>query len=221
MNQLKYQDDLMVRMTHHSAAIDNNSLTMEEIVSIVLNQTIPEGKDPKEIYEVIGHFEAIKAMFDKKGPLTTETILDLHYILMNNLDENRGQLKKHENMIVGANFKTAHPDDVPMLIENWLWNLNDRLAKAKDLKEVSLILAIKHIEFERIHPFALGNGKIGRLLINYSLLEYNYPPLVIHKEDKEMYLNYLVKVDPFGFAGMIERECLKEEEIASQFDVKY
>lgn len=56
-----------------------------------------------------------------------------------------------------------------------------------------------HIQFERIHPFSDGNGRTGRVLMNYSLLQEGFPPLIIEKETKATYIELLAKQDLNGF----------------------
>ena len=93
----KYMDDLVVRLTHHSNALENNTLTLNETISIVLYQTAPNGKSLREIYETDNHARALKLMIEKiheQEVITYKTLLDLHYVLMDRLDATRGQFKK-------------------------------------------------------------------------------------------------------------------------------
>ncbi len=60
------------------------------------------------------------------------------------------------------------------------------------------LASIFHHKFEKIHPFADGNGRAGRILMNYILLLNNYPPMVIYKKDRTMYLDALASADKIG-----------------------
>lgn len=79
----------------------------------------------------------------------------------------------------------------------------------QDLKSISRLIAKKHINFERIHPFNDGNGRTGRLLINYSLLEKDYPPFIVEKEERHEYMGSLNDLSGENLAKMIVESCLK------------
>jgi Fic family protein len=221
----KYLDDLIVRMTYHSNAIENSTLTLNETISILLYNTSPNGKDLREIYEATNHAAAFNLMLDKIAQgevLTHKTILDLHYVLMDKLSSDRGQFKQHENLIVGSDFTAASVLETPKLIVDWCYDLSNKMINTTlTLKEVSEILAQKHIEFERIHPFSDGNGRIGRLLINYSLLQLGYPPAIILREFKLEYFNYLSEQNVHGLTSMIYNQCQFEFERAPKFGVYF
>ncbi|NLC41656.1 MAG: Fic family protein [Erysipelothrix sp.] len=221
----KYMDDLVVRLTHHSNALENNTLTLNETISIVLYQTAPNGKSLSEIYETDNHARALKLMIEKiheQEVITHKTLLDLHYVLMDRLDATRGQFKNNENAIVGADFQTAHPNDVPQLIDSWCYDLNFKLNNDNaDLEFISEVIAQKHIEFERIHPFSDGNGRMGRLLMNYSLLERGFPPFVILKQEKLEYINALTNQNTSDLASKLKYSVSQEKERARKFGVVF
>ena len=218
----RYLDDLMARMTYNSNAIENNTLTLNETISIVLYKTTPNGKDLREVYEAVNHAEAVNLMMNKidnHEEMNYKTILDLHYVLMDKLDMNRGQFKSNVNMIVGADFETASPAQVPYLIDNWCHDLNKKLTHTNDPIVINEIVAEKHIEFERIHPFNDGNGRLGRLLMNYTLIQQGLPPFVVPKENKLQYINYLSEQNTSRLSKMIHEQCLLEKERAIKFGV--
>ena len=79
-----------------------------------------------------------------------------------------------------------------------------------DEQDIFNKIARYHIEFEKIHPFEDGNGRTGRLLLNYELLKNNLPPVVISKEDRVKYFEFLRSNDITGFAEWL-RELSNEE----------
>ena len=58
-----------------------------------------------------------------------------------------------------------------------------------------VLASIFHHKFEKIHPFSDGNGRTGRMLVNMILLKNNYPPMIIYKKDRRMYLDALSSAD--------------------------
>lgn len=74
-----------------------------------------------------------------------------------------------------------------------------------------------HIQFERIHPFSDGNGRTGRLLMNYSLLREGFPPLIIEKDTKANYIEFLAKQDLKSFTNFAKDLLAKEKKRMQAF----
>lgn len=89
-------------------------------------------------------------------------------------------------------------------------NLEYRLESAKSDEEKLIAIIDTHIQFERIHPFSDGNGRTGRMVMNYSLLQQGFPPLIIEKETKAQYIEFLGTQDVDGFV-QFAREILEKE----------
>ena len=190
----EYFLDLLVRMTHHSNAIEGNTLTLNETATIILDSTLPGGKSIREVFEVLNHKKAIDYMLTE---LANDQKLDIYVIkninkeILDRLNDNAGNFKNSSNAIIGADFETSTPGEAPILTKNWIENLNYRLELCKtDDEKLSEILNF-HIEFERIHPFSDGNGRTGRLIMLYLCFQENISPFVIEKSDRALYMNYL------------------------------
>jgi Fic family protein len=186
-----YLDDILVRLAYHSSAIEGNTITLNETISILLNNTIPGTTNKREFYEIENHKQAFEYMIsclNNREELSISIILEIHNQLMDHLDFNRGKFKTSTNAIVGADFETTSPEKTPTIMYQWVNNLNYQLENAtSEIDKIKIILE-KHIEFERIHPFSDGNGRTGRMLINYSLLLNEIPPIIITKELKDEYM---------------------------------
>lgn len=190
----EYFLDLSVRMTHHSNAIEGNTLTLNETATIILDSTIPGSKSVREVFEVLNHKKAIDYIISE---LENEKKLDIYMIkninteILDRLNDNVGNLKNSSNAIIGADFETSTPSQAPVLTKNWIENLNYRLELCKTDDEKLLEILSSHIEFERIHPFSDGNGRTGRLIMLYLCFQENISPFVIEKNDRALYMNYL------------------------------
>lgn len=188
-----YLDDTLVRLAHHSAGIEGNTISLPATVSIILNGTLPisSGATVREFYEIENHKQAFSNMLDhleSNDTLSVSIIKELHADLTDRLQYDKGQFKKNENQIIGAEFQTASPGETPFLVQQLVDNLEYRLENAA-IDEVKLEgILDTHIQFERIHPFSDGNGRTGRMLMNYSLLQEGFPPLIIEKEAKAIYI---------------------------------
>lgn len=176
----------------NSNSIEGNRLTYHE------TRDIFEGKDVsinevsvREIFEAQNQkfaFESILENFEKKEPLSIRIISQFHRVLMSGCydstiwsrGERPGHFKKNDYTI-GMQEVGAFPDEVENEIKDLLAEINSWDG------DVLLAAAYFHARFENIHPFADGNGRTGRLLLNYYLLLQNYPPLIISTEDKNVY----------------------------------
>lgn len=194
LSNTDYMLDLCVRMAHHSTAIEGNTLSQDESASIILDKFLHIRASEREFYEVRNYRLVLPIFIDSlqnNKPLDSEIIKAFHALIMKDLHEESGHFKKMENMVIGANFEPTKPYLVPTAIKDWCDNLNYKLKNANHSQEKLQAILESHIAFEKIHPFSDGNGRTGRLLIAYSCLENNLPPLIIPKEEKAKYISFL------------------------------
>lgn len=209
-----YIDDLLVRLAHHSSAIENNTITLQETVSILLYNTIPNKASLREVYEIDNHrfaFEYILECIKDKERLSFEVLFKTHSILLERLHHERGKFKTSSNAIVGADFTTASVQETPILMKQWLDNINYRLENSSTKEEVVEAVCESHIQFEKIHPFQDGNGRTGRLIMSFLLMLNDIAPLVIEKEDKGDYILYLANEHVEGFTSYALKKISDEE----------
>lgn len=217
----EYMEDIFVRMSHHSSAIENNTITLPETVSIILHNTVPNKVSLREVYEIDNHRYAMEFLMNSDTldmDFDLNIVLNTHEILMDRLHDERGMFKTKQNYIKGADFNTCAPQEAHIHMKQWVDNINYSLAVATDESEKINLICESHIEFERIRPFADGNGRTGRLLMNHLLLKNNISPFVIEKDDKEEYISFLANQNTEGLVNYaiekieIERKRIKSFE---------
>lgn len=189
-NQLRdVIDRFAVNFTYESNAIEGNSLTLKDVAIVLHEKKAVEGKDLREIYETLNTRKAMELIFHNKLKINEKDILKLHKLLVKDLNITTGY-KKLPNFILGRDVQTTPPERVRQEMKklmDWYHENN----KIHPLQRA----AIFHGLFERIHPFEDGNGRVGRLLINIILFNYDYPPLIIRKTSRLSYFKALEAFD--------------------------
>lgn len=181
---------LMIDLTYNSNHIEGNQLTHDETRYIYETRTIGVEKDTTkkvdDIIETINHFAAIDRVIDFTNyELSEPFIKELHKILKMNTNDSRlpyfavGNYKKIPNEV--GNRETTHP----RLVANEMKKLLDDYNQ-KDNHTFEEIVEF-HVNFERIHPFQDGNGRVGRLIALKECLKNNIVPFIIFDNKKEFY----------------------------------
>ena len=143
-------------------------------------------------------YEFLKEKIVCSEPLSVDLIKEIHLILSaGTYDERRyieneerpGEFKKHD-YVTGIHGGGSAASEV----EADLTELMEEIS-AFEGKDVLKVAAYLHARFEYIHPFADGNGRVSRTLMNYFLMIHKHPPLIIYDEDKGLYYEYLQKYD--------------------------
>ena len=157
--------ELQVRMTYNSNHIEGSKLSEDQTRLIFETNTVDvgEGISVDDIIETVNHFRAIDYVIDHaEEPLTEDIIKELHRILKQSTKDSTlswfavGDYKKRANVVGGR--ETAKPKDVPA-------RMKALLSDYESLDAVSIENVIEfHYNFERIHPFQDGNGRVGRLI---------------------------------------------------------
>ena len=218
LNNIDYIEDLVTRSTYHSNAIEGSTLTYAETYAILYNDNSfkIEGKEPREIYEAINHKEALNIVFEnlqEKREFDERFIKKLNETINNNIKETSG-FRKVQVFIQGSDYIPPEPEKVPNLMNYYIYNYNN------DIEDIFLKIAKYHIEFEKIHPFEDGNGRTGRLLLNYELLKNDLPPVVISKDERVKYFEFIRKNDSSGLAEWFKELSNAEEQRMQKFGYK-
>lgn len=168
-------------LVYNSNAIENSTLTLKETEQILLELEVARNVSVRELFEAKNLARVTEYLHSKPNlPLTIENILLLHRMLIGGINDSiAGRLRKENEYVrVGMHIAPA-PGQVEPLLEN----LSTSFSSSHDIYFLENI-AYYHLEFERIHPFCDGNGRIGRALINQQLAKLGYPPVIIRNKSK-------------------------------------
>ena len=178
-----------IELTYNSNHIEGSRLTHDQTRYIFETNTIGienEIINVDDVIETANHFRCIDIIIDQaRSPLSEKLIKELHLVLQNGTSDSRkewfsvGDYKKLPNEVGG--IETTAPEEVPANIRKLLAEYNSKRNKTID------DIINFHVNFERIHPFQDGNGRIGRLIMFKECLKYNIVPFIIEDNLKLYY----------------------------------
>lgn len=170
---------------YNSNAIENSTLTLKETEKILLEMTVSREVSLREVFEAKNLARVVGYICNKsqETDISKETILLLHQMLIGGIDDSiAGRFrKKGEYVRVGTHIAPA-PEHVERMIESIIVEYSSDLATYFVDK-----IAKFHLDFETIHPFNDGNGRIGRELVNFQLIRLGLPSIIIRDKEKKEY----------------------------------
>jgi len=188
----KILEDIRLRHTYHSDAIEGNTLTLQE-TKLVLDEGITIGGKPlKDHIEARNDAEAFDLMIDlvnAKKSISQETIQQIHEVVTKGLLKDAGKYRAGNVRITGSTTTPPSYLKIVKLMDEYIQNMQK--LKLHPIKKAAFI----HHEFVWIHPFYDGNGRVVRLLTNLYLMQKGYPPIILKKEDRKRYYFALNKGD--------------------------
>ena len=190
------KESINLEWTYNSNGIEGNTLTLRE-TQVILEGITVGGKSLKEHLEAINHEQAILFLDDlikDKEPISEWNIKNIHGLVLKEIDDDNAGKYRNENVkIKGA---THNPPDyliVPKLMENLVLNYENW-----DKYHPIIRAALLHGELVKIHPFVDGNGRTSRLVMNLSLMNSGYLPVIVKKDKRLEYYNALDKAHTTG-----------------------
>ena len=170
---------------YNSNAIENSTLTLKETEKILLEMEVARDVSIREVFEAKNLARVTEYIRNKsqEAEINKEIILFLHQMLIGGIDDAiAGRFRgPGEYVRVGTHVAPA-PEHVERMIETAL------LGYTSDLNSFLVDKIAKfHLEFETVHPFCDGNGRIGRVLINYQLQRLGFPGVIIRDKEKKDY----------------------------------
>ena len=186
------RDVYRVEWTYNSNAIEGNTLSLIETKVVMEDGLTIGGKRLQEHFEVINHSEAISYIEDQvtqTSEFDERTLKIIHHLILKNIDdENAGRYRSINVRISGSQHEPPHflqvPNDMQELFA-WYNQQKDRLHPVE-------LAALFHFKFVYIHPFADGNGRTARLLMNLILMSHGYPPAIVKAENSQRLTYYEV-----------------------------
>jgi Fic family protein len=181
------REDLLLELTYNSNAIEGSTLTKKETGTIIFDRAQIPDKSYVEHLEATNHAAALEFVFDGKfaGNITEETIKELHRTIMQGISKDAGKYSKHHRAIKGMDLILPAPEDTQEEMSILIKKLN--CTKGHIVEHIAKM----HADFEAIHPFGDGNGRVGRLIMTIQLINSGYAPCIIENSRKAVYYEYL------------------------------
>jgi Fic family protein len=202
-----------VRFTYDTNRIEGSTLSLRETADLLDHGITPPKRPLADVLEAEAHREVFRRMLETRKDLSLQLILSWHHGLFSRTKPDiAGSLRDYQVYISGVKYIPPSPVEVyPLLAERFEWYRRDQ----RRLHPVELA-AVLHLKFESIHPFGDGNGRVGRLMMNYVLHRKGWPMLNIPYEKRRGYYSALErsqrKQDDDPFIQWFFRWYLKEND---------
>ncbi|MCK5061071.1 Fic family protein [Candidatus Parcubacteria bacterium] len=192
----------IAEQVYNSNAIENSTLTLEETEKILLQIDLDRYITERELFEA-KNLARVVEYIDKKAKereLNLDVILFLHKMLISNIrDDIAGRFRKDNEFVRVGNYIAPGPKKIKKLLDEMFVNYNS-LSHENVIKRMAKL----HLEFENIHPFVDGNGRIGRVINNYLLIREGYVPINIKFIDRAKYYDAFKEFDKKDVTGKME-----------------
>jgi len=197
----KIKKQIAIAFTYNTNAIEGSTITLDETHELVEHNIAPN-KSLNDIKETENHVKIFMNTLQKKEKFSVELILNWHKKLF---QETKPDIagKFRDYLIRVSNYVAPDWQDVKKLMNKLIIYYN----KNKKINPVELSARL-HYQFEKTHPFGDGNGRIGRLIMNYILWHNDYPMLIIEYKKKKSYYKALQKNED-GFFSYFARRYLR------------
>ncbi|KAK6624855.1 hypothetical protein RUM44_011719 [Polyplax serrata] len=176
---------------HHTVGIEGNTMSLSQTRSVVETQMAISGKSILEHNEILGLDAALKyinaTLVNRFGPIRVKDVLEIHRRVLGFVDPfGSGELRRTQ-VYVGGHIPPPPSDIPPLMREFEEWLNSEHAVRMHPIKYA----ALAHYKLVRIHPFDDGNGRTSRLLMNAILMQAGFPPVIILKQDRHRYYEYL------------------------------
>lgn len=196
----RYRDAMYIRYVQGTTAIEGNTITLREAEELLEHDISPAGKKMEEIYEILNFIALRRYLKDYSGDITETLIKKIHELVLRGILYSPGEYRNIQVGIEKAAFEpppaTLVPDEMKRLIA---WYRKNR----KTIAPFELAILF-HAQFEMIHPFVDGSGRVGRALANVILERAGYPTLYLGPEHRSAYLDALAEADESNSRAIVQ-----------------
>jgi len=185
--------NFLIDFAFNTTSIEGNTITLKEVAKLLNEDLTPPNRTLREIYDLQNTEEVFFEILNSKDKIDDEFIIKIHDKLLNNIDKRKGY-RTQDIRVFKGDFEASPAKyvrtDMKLLLE-WYH-------KNKTKFHPFILAALFHQKFEKIHPFFDGNGRTGRMIMNYMLLREGYPPLIVRKARRDDYLSALKEGNDVG-----------------------
>lgn len=198
------REEFFLEMTYNSNAIEGSRMTVKE-TELAFEGKKVRGKELFEVLEAVNHKNALEFLLENIKPnfkIGEQFVLKLHSIVMYNFNNKLpGKYRTGHVNLTNTEKELPSAQEVPLRMGKLLKNINnygkDPIGK----------IALDHYEFEAIHPFFDGNGRVGRLILLTQTLSKGFAPAIIKVDDRYKYYMALGKADFDDYKNIIQMVC--------------
>lgn len=211
--------DFRILFAYHSNRIENEDTDYHDTRDVFENGKVyGYTGDPRTLFEIQNQRDCYYLLLDRivaKEPLSISLIREIHFELTKGTYDARRYIVngerpgefKHHDYVTGRHEVGSYPEDVEQDLQDLISEIIDN-----EGNDVLTIAAYLHACFENIHPFADGNGRVGRTLLNYYLITHNVSPVIIYEEDRKEYYRSLERFDTDADLQPLKDFIVREQE---------
>ncbi|MFA6269195.1 MAG: Fic family protein [archaeon] len=182
-------DNFVINFAFNTTSIEGNTIDLKEVRELLEEGLTPKGKTLREIYDLQNTKKVFEAL-DFSKEVSHELVKKIHASLLENIDA-RTEYRSRDVIVTKSRFKSTPfylvKSDMDLLLKWYSEN--------KTKLHPFVLAVIFHHKFEKIHPFMDGNGRTGRMLMNFILMKNDYPPAIIQKKNRPEFLDALGVAD--------------------------
>jgi Fic family protein len=207
----KEKENFSIKFTYDTQRIEGSTLTLKETADFLERGITPKEKPISDLKESEAHQKVFLDILDNKKDLSLQLVLSWHLQLFKQTKlDIAGKVRKHSVGIARSKFVPPLSIEVDLLLKEFFSWYNKEKKKLHPVELAALV----HLKFVTVHPFADGNGRISRLMMNCVLKNHNFPLLNIHYNNRNSYYNALeraqVKKEEHIFVQWFVRRYIKE-----------